>query len=277
MRLSAGDWQADIAPESGGAVAALSWRGGDVLRPTPAGTTAIFDFACFPLVPYANRIAHGRFAFAGEAVAIPRNHPRQAHPLHGVGWRYAWEAAHVAGDAATLTHRHAGDEHWPWRYAARQEFRLSPDGLRVSLYLTNEDTRPMPASLGLHPYFPSAGVTALRFAADGVWLADDACLPRAHAPADALGDWRAGAPVRRGTLVDHCYTGWDGLAVIARQGGDVRLEGEGTEFLHVYMPPGEDFFCAEPVTAMPDAFNQGTPMTLAPGETRSIAMAILRG
>ena len=50
--------------------------------------------ACFPLVPYANRIANGRFAFAGDEVQLRRNWDRDPHPLHGQGWRSAWTIEH---------------------------------------------------------------------------------------------------------------------------------------------------------------------------------------
>jgi aldose 1-epimerase len=45
------------------------------------------------------------------------------------------------------------------------------------------------------------------------------------------------------------------------------------DFLVLYTPPGEPFFCAEPVSNITDAFNrleEGTGcMVLAPGESRS--------
>ena len=78
----------------------------------------------------------------------------------------------------------------------------------------------------------------------------------------------------RADLVDHCYTGWGGRAVIARHDGDVVLTADGAPALHVYVPPGEDFFCAEPVTAMPDAVNRGEAAVLAPGARMAIGMRI---
>jgi aldose 1-epimerase len=87
------------------------------------------------------------------------------------------------------------------------------------------------------------------------------------------------SPTRWGTLlrpdlVDHCYTGWPGTARITRVEGDIVLEADGAAALHVYVPPGQDFFCAEPVTAMPDAVNRGEAETLAPGDRTRIAMKI---
>ena len=68
--LAASDWTTVLRPELGGSVASLTWKGRDVLRPTPAEATDPLQTACFPLVPYANRIAGGRFAFGGREAVL---------------------------------------------------------------------------------------------------------------------------------------------------------------------------------------------------------------
>ncbi len=271
-RLKAGDWALEAAPDRGGAILSLTRAGRDVLRPTPAVIADPFDLACFPLVPYANRIASGAFLWDGEAVELPRNHVAQAHPLHGIGWLVPWTVEAADERSVTMRLVHPGDAAWPWAFSAEQRLVLSADGLAATLEVANDGERAMPVSLGFHPYFAAA--ETLRFAASGVWLADDEMLPAKHALADALGDWSAGGALVRADLVDHCYTGWRGRAVIARADGDVVLTAEGARALHVYVPPRKDFFCAEPVTAMPDAVNRGEAATLAPGERMAIGMRI---
>lgn len=274
LGLARGGWEAELLPELGGALTRLTRNGADILRPTPADAAHPFETACFPLVPYANRIADGRFAFAGEQHAVPRNCPDQAHPLHGVGWLRAWEVTHATPDEAVLVHRYAGGTDWPWAYVAEQRVALSETGLRVTLAITNADVRPMPVSLGLHPYFAKEGVTSLRFASDGVWRIDAAFLPTEPARADLFGDWSEGQGLERGALIDNSFSGWSGEALLTRDEGAIRLTGEGTPFLHLYLPPGQPFFCAEPVSAMPDALNRAEPHVLAPGERATVAMEI---
>lgn len=274
MKLAAGTWTLTLAPELGGAITALRRQGEDVLRPAPAGATEPFLLASFAMVPYANRIAHGRFAADGTHYALAPNHDGQDHPLHGVSWLHPWnvEASDVA--SATLVHRHAADATWPWSYRAEQHFALSGDGLSIALTLISEDDRPMPASLGFHPYFPVSEGMALRFDADAVWLRDEQCLPSTLAAADSFGNWGRGGPVRGAPFIDNSYVGWTGTARITRADGDLLLVGENTPVLHLYTPPGEPFFCVEPATSMPDAFNRSTPILLEPGQQYRIGMAI---
>lgn len=274
MRLAAGDWAAELRPAAGGAIASLSRRGVDILRPTPEDATDPLAFASFPLVPYANRIGGGAFEVEGVRHLLPCNYPRQLHPLHGVGWLSKW-SVEAADDAhVTLLHRHDGDAAWPWRYAATQRFALDPTGLTVALELENCDARAMPASLGFHPYLVRSGVRAIAFDAAGLWQVDTALLPVAHVAADTLGDWSAGAALDRADLIDHCYTGWAGTVRIDRADGAITLTGSGTPMLHLYLPPDAPFFCAEPVSAMPNAVNHGAADRLQPGECRTIAMTI---
>jgi aldose 1-epimerase len=275
LKLIAEEWALEAAPERGGAILSLTLGGRDVLRPTPAVIADPFDVACFPLVPYANRIAHGAFAWDGETIRLPSNHPNQLHPLHGIGWLRSWSVIASSATSIAMRMTHSGDETWPWAFTAEQRLDLSSTGLTATLDLVNDDDRTMPVSLGFHPYFAMA--ETLTFNAKEVWLTDNQMLPTRRAAADALGDWASGGALTRPDLVDHCFVGWQGRASVARDDATIVLAADGAPALHVYVPPGQDFFCAEPVTAMPDAVNRGEAATLAPGERFRVVMTIQEG
>ena len=90
VRLQAGGLALELAPEVGGSVASFTADGRPVFRSTPEGYGDVLQAACFPLVPYSNRVFDGAFAFRGREVRLARNNPPQRHPLHGLGWRSAW-------------------------------------------------------------------------------------------------------------------------------------------------------------------------------------------
>lgn len=89
MEIGAGDYRLAAAPNVGGSIRRFD-SGAAVLR--PAAGPSILDAACFPLVPFSNRIAHGRFAVAGQEVGLRPNFPSadHPHPLHGFGWLLPW-------------------------------------------------------------------------------------------------------------------------------------------------------------------------------------------
>lgn len=276
LKLAAGAWTAELLPACGGSIASLRLDGVDILRPTPASTRQVLDTASFPLVPYANRIANGRFEFEGRAIELPRNFGDHPHPLHGVGWLAAWQVAERSDRSATLTLDHAGDAAWPWAFRAVQQADLDAQGLTLRLTLSNLGDTTMPAGLGFHPYFPASVATRLKAQFSQAWLSDAEQIPSEAVSPGHFGNWADGDVVRRKALVDHCHAGWDGIARIEQPGHVVTLQATGAKWLHLYMPPGEPFFCVEPVSHLPDAVNRpGHDMApLKPGDEMSIEMRI---
>lgn len=273
--LKAGGSEVTLLPRLGGSIGSFTVDGRAVMRPTPADAASPLDTACFPLVPYANRIADGRFTFAGRDYALPVNVDGFEHPLHGLGWLKQWTVAEQSEDSAVLTCAHAADSDWPWTWAAAQRFDLADGALRVVLEVTNRSGEAMPCGLGQHPYFVREDGAKLTFTASGVWLSDERMIPVETAPADAFGDFAEGSAPLPDTLTDNCWFGWNGHATW----GDVEVSSPEAGFVHVYAPPGEDFLCIEPTSQMPDALSQpdfaaagGT--VLRPGETMALAMEI---
>jgi aldose 1-epimerase len=281
LTLEAGPMRLELAPGLGGAVTALTGAGVPWLRPTPADAADVLQTACFPLVPFANRIAHGRVAFGGRRATLPPNLPGDPHPLHGEGWRGAWTVERATRDHAVLAFA-SGAGAWPWRYVARQSFRLDPRGVTIRLEMINTDAVAAPGGLGFHPYFPHPDQARLTAQADGIWLTDAEHLPTRHVANGFLADWRRGAEVAGERLIDYCHTGWTGEARIDLGSTRLRLTASPElSYLHVYAPPGEDFFCVEPVSHRPDALNGPDPVAagvrvLAPGETLAAEMRIER-
>lgn len=276
LTLQAGDWRLALDPALGGSAAALTWRGEDVLRRTPSGTSDPLQTACFPLVPFANRIANGHFSFQGKEVRLPVLDAFAPHALHGFGWRMPWRGEQAGPDRASMTcSAPAGD--WPWAWSARQDMHVRPGSVVLQLSLTNDSDTPMPAGLGFHPYFLTGPDSRIAFAATSVWLTGEDEIPSRVVPARDLADWSGGPRIADRPPVDHCYADWSGGARIDTVAGPVTLMASGRR-LHVFTPRGAGYACLEPVTHRPDAVHgaAGEMPVLGPGEATEIWMAIQR-
>jgi aldose 1-epimerase len=271
LELAAGDYRLVLQPERGGSVAGFHWRGKPVFR--PACGPSVLDSACFPLVPFSNRIAHGRFRFGGRQVALAPNFPGSdhPHPLHGFGWLAAWDVIEQGDAAAVLEYRHAAGE-WLWAFRAVQRFALTAAGLEMSLELRNQSAEPMPGGIGFHPYFPRDSDTLYRGLHRGEWHNSPDCLPQALACESEPIDWWNGRPVGS-RHVDTVYTGRKGPLVISWPSQSMTLvmqPSEALPFTVVYTPEAGDYFCVEPVSNSTDAFNRKGEghafQGLAPGE-----------
>lgn len=279
IEMSDGDYTMAIDPACGGSAASLAWRGQPILR-SQSGL-GVLNSACFPLVPFCNRIADNRFAFAGREVMLPPNHPGNPHDLvlHGFGWTSSWAVEEAESARARISLDHpAGD--WPWPFRAEQTFALDDDAALFELALTNLSGEPMPAGLGFHPYFPVDDTTYYTGLHKGEWQADERILPGELAVREEPIDWWHGSPIGARQL-DTVYTGREGPLTIEWRRRSIGAEIGFTpdlQFTHVYVPPTGDYCCVEPVSQIGDAFNHPHEdrgfRTLAPGETWAVAMTL---
>jgi aldose 1-epimerase len=270
LSLRTGRLAVDLAPSAGGSIARFTaGESIDVLR--PASTDAIAsgrgnNASCYPLVPFSNRIANGRLAVDGVEFFLEPNWPGVRHPMHGDGWARPWKVERHDGHSADLAYGHDGREGWPFRYRARQSFRLEDDRLVVGMSIENLEARPVPAGLGLHPFFTRDADTELACQTRAVWRTDAEVLPIERIAVPPEWDFAVSRPVD-GVVLDNCFDGWNGHAMITWPRYGLRLDLTASEpFRHlvIYVPKGSGYFCVEPVSHASGAVGQSL---LAAGAT----------
>lgn len=294
-------WQVGLVPATGGCVAygrvriAGEWV--DVLRPTPEdawGEKA--ETASFPLVPWSNRIAQGRFEWAGRNHQLRINFP-DGTAIHGTGWEFPWRVADATPTSVALefVSREVFGVNFPWSFTARFDYKLDGDRFTWHMAITNDDHETFPAGIGHHPYFMRALTTESGEALGGeaqlqlncaTCYPVVACLPTgAPAPVSGRKDFTAMKPLGA-DFMDGCFTSRTSstLATIDYPGA-LTLDVEAGALLEhavVYLPVDVPYFALEPVTNANDGFNledagnQGTGVFLVqPGETRSTSFTLV--
>lgn len=269
MRLHDGALEAVVLPETGGGLAAFNWIGPGgplpLMRPLSSSisTPDPNQLACYPLVPWSNRIGHGRFSFDGHAFQVAPNYPGEPHPIHGDGWLSAWSVLDSRIDTLSLGLDRSASS--PFSYVAGMSYTLQADALSVDLWVENRGATRMPFGLGLHPWFDRTPGVRLQAPAAGMWTAAPDVLPLGHGvpPPDASFQQLAPLPQR---LIDNCFDGWSGVAQIRWDDRGVCLHIETSPRLPYYVlfcPPLKPVFCFEPVTHPIDAFNLPEPFERA--------------
>lgn len=254
LSLRAGRLMVDLAPSAGGSIVRFTaGESIDVLRPASAEAIASGrgnNASCYPLVPFSNRIANGRLDIGGQEIVLAPNWPGLRHPMHGDGWARPWTVERRDDRFAALTYMHDGREGWPFRYRARQSFRLEDDRLVVGMSIENLEGRAVPAGLGLHPFFTCDADTELACRTRGVWRTDAEILPTERIAVPPEWDFAVSRPVD-GVILDNCFDGWDGHAMVTWPRRNLRLDLTATEpFRHlvIYIPKASRHFCVEPVS-----------------------------
>lgn len=258
MVLRAGLLEVQLLPALGGCILRFD-RVADgqrqpLLRDADATITQVLDAACFPLVPFANRIRGGTFSCDGRTIVLKPNMAGDSSPLHGQGWQASWQVVDAAEDHAGLSFHHRAGE-WPWDYEAKQSIRLDADGLSLELTCRNLSAMRMPCGLGFHPYYPCTDGTVLDTQVASAWTVDAATLPVDNVPARGRYDLRD----RRicGQALDNGFDGWSGVAAMAwpGQGASLRLSSPDAARFQVYSPMEGGTFVAEPVQNANAALN----------------------
>jgi aldose 1-epimerase len=285
LQLVSGDSALLLCPDTGGAVARFRWRGRDILRPASdedIGSGNARRLGMFPLLPYSNRVEDGVLQTRRGPRTLRLNVDGEQHSMHGFGWQRAWQVEDFTRDSALLTLEHVGDADWPFACRARQTISLANDTLSVTLWLHNSGDEEMPAGLGFHPYFPARPDVRLQAGWREVWTMNEHKLPVAPVAVPAQSDFSA-ARALDGWHSDHCYTGWDGTAILDY--GDYRVQvssDEDVTRLVCFAPDdGRPIIAIEPVTHINNAVAleaRGAPDTgirwLAPGEEMTLSIAI---
>jgi len=280
--IAAGDYQATVT-QLGAGLRELRHRGHEVITGyaaddlPPAGAGQL-------LVPWPNRIDHGRYDFAGHSFQLDLSEPARGNAIHGLTRWATWQLAEQSGEHVELSLRLLGQPGYPFCLELRAGYRLTAAaGLEVSITARNAGSEPAPYGTGSHPYLRAGSLVdecELLLPAACWQPADDRGIP-AGPPQDVTGspyDFRARRLIGS-TSLDHAFTA---LASDADGRSWTRLCGPAAE-VALWAGPGYGWLqvftgdplspqarrralAVEPMTCPPNAFVSGTDLlTVAPG------------
>ena len=276
--LSTGDSRLVLVPDVGGGIGELVIGGRKILRGASPSDLAPNDpllLGEFPMTPWVNRVAGGAFVWRGQRIDVSGAPVNEALGLHGFGWRMPWRTEAATETYAELALDWPGGAIWPLACRTVRRFWLTPSAALMQMEIQNRCSGPMPAALGWHPYFPSAGATLQTIVAAG-WATDSRMVPSERSLPDVVQALTRGAKVSDLAL-DTCFDGWSCEAHIHYPTHQVAVRAEGCGYLQIYTPSGTGHFCLEPQTAMPDALNRGASAglrVLAPGRAMQVSMRL---
>ena len=282
-----------LIPEFGLTVSAVVLRGAGRLIPVLDGYLERKDllkddaYRGVHLIPFASRIADGRFVFEGRSLQLPVNDPAFAGAIHGFWRDRSMSLAGASVDDEGITARFSSSYRgevagYPFPFEAAFACRLrGSEGVSFTIEVTNTGSGTMPLSVGWHPYWRlDAPVDDLIV---GLPVLERILLNDRMVPSGERTDARdlaAGVPLAGkhfdgifrvdpggGRAVTRLRNPLSGLSLdLWQETGRDKFN-----YLVVYTPPDRRSVALEPLTSNVDAFNNGEGLiVLAPG-------AIFRG
>jgi len=154
-----GEIEVGILPELGARLHRLRVAGRDLLR-TPADPAehrrSPFLWGGYVMAPWCNRIEAGPVALGSRLIHPGSNFP-DGTAIHGQVYARPWEP-----QADGSFRVRGGGDGWPWEYEAGLRVEVAGWSVRLELELVNRAEDPMPAGLGLHPWFRRPVLVAIR-------------------------------------------------------------------------------------------------------------------
>ena len=246
-----------VLSSAGGSLSYLKFKGEDLLRPSSSQETEANQSALFPMLPYASFIQEGRFPYFGIVRTVEKNSPFSKFPMHGDVWRANLNLEEQSETSLVLSYHHDKKQGFPFSYDAKVKYTLRENIFEVVLTLKNNSVLPMPFGMGLHPFFKREADTFVQFEADKIWFrGDDPILGHPYtAPANL--NFKDGHQIS-GNGMNISFGSWNSRATVSYPSKNISVDilaDNSFRHLILYAPKGKDFFCLEPVTNTPDAFN----------------------
>lgn len=276
LKFSSDVLEVAVLPRVGARLHRIRAFGQDLLR-TPFRAAAHeldpFFWGAYVMAPWCNRLDARRTRFGNRWVNLPANFP-DGSAIHGQVYARPWQ---VDG-RGRLSIRGGGDA-WPWEYEVRMRIVVSGAGLHIGLELSNVDNEPMPAGLGIHPWFRKP----LEFAIHGRQVMPDNLDPSSPLQA-AVGEFDLRG---LGDVPDDMDATWTDLADPAvellwpRKSRAVMHLAARRRFVVAASPAALDAIAVEPQTHAPYGLSRllgrqpGGLALLEPGETMSLQIGFL--
>lgn len=275
LRVAGDGISAELLPRVGARLHRLRAFGHDLLRtPDDPATHAgdPFFWGAYVMAPWANRLHAAPMRAAGRVVDLAPNFA-DGSAIHGQVYDRPWrrEGSHL-GIAA-------GGDGWPWRYELESDVEATGDRLRLTLALHNASDTPMPAGLGLHPWWRRPVEVAIPARSVYPTTSDSQPLPE---PVTGDLDRRLPGPLADGT--DAAWTDLEGPSVELRWPAlgvalDMRAIGP-TPHVVAASPPELDAVAVELQTHAPQGLRRlerGEPGAMAlvpPGGSISLTIEL---
>ncbi len=268
-----------IDPADGGRIVSLLIAGVERILPKAlarARAPALY-WGCYPMVPWAGRLSHGRIPTNDGEVRLDANLPPSS--IHGLGFDKSWEIVERSEAAVTMRCELRGLG-WPFGGHALQTMRMRASGLELELWVGGY-TKAGPAGLGWHPWFmrPPSGDLSLRIDGSEVLVLDADSVPTGEVRPVGPGEDLRSGPLLGDRRLDHVYVRTTGPAIVRWPDLELHIEyGNSLRTVVVHTPP--EGVCVEPQTMWPNApllaaagVSDTGMRTLAPGTSLSASEA----
>lgn len=242
------------------------------------------------LAPFPNRIKDGQYAFEGKTYQLPINQVKEQNAMHGLLFdkTFKIESMQTKNNQAylTLSYLYKGDaDGYPFPFKCKVSYIWNPEQfLNISVSIENTGQTALPAGFGWHPYFTFPDVVdklALQLNCTHQYKVDERMIPTMETQTF---DGFQNINLINETQFDDCFALPQNKTIATT----LKDKNNGIElsiiletgkhqynYIQIYTPKDRKSIALEPMTCMPDAFNNGEGLwKLQPEEKIEVAFKL---
>jgi len=245
------------------------------------------------LFPFPNRIADGKYNFNNQVYQLTLNFPQENNAIHGLLFDEEFKIVDkqdgATGSMLILEYEAKEAKGYPFRYYFKTLYRLRENnGFECEIQVTNLMDHPIPVAHGWHPYFKlgesQINDLQLQFQAKNILKVDKRNIP--------TGESISYNKFNKLTTIldinlDNCFRLSEenerAETIIMNKSSDFGYkiwQETGSykyNYLQIYTPPHRKSIAIEPMTCIPDAFNNKEGLIiLSPSESFSVIWGITK-
>ena len=242
------------------------------------------------LFPFPNRINKGQYSFEGKNYQLAVNFPAEGHAIHGLVCESAFdivnETANEHEASVELQYNYNGSNSaYPFKYKLTVLFSLSEKGFACKTTVENIDNKEIPLGDGWHPYFKlesKLNDLFVKIPSAQIVLVNEKMIPNGLTSSS---DQFTKLTKIDESKFDTCYKleekeGRQQVELVNEKEKVQLVVWQETgknkyNYVQIYTPPSRDCIAIEPMTCMPDAFNNKNGLiVLKPKEILNLAFGV---
>jgi len=230
------------------------------------------------LFPFPNRIFGGSYEFQGSQYQLMKNYVQEGNACHGLllERKFMYEM-HTESEqearVAFVTELLGDDEGYTFKCQVRVSFVYTRQSFSIETEIVNTDDKEIPVGLGWHPYFKigeDIGDLYLTIPDAELWQQST----KEFHPVSYSGN----EPLRR-KFMDFCFRYKTGEVSIEDKKLGIKLtfeSGKAFPYVQVYTPSHRKYIAIEPMTCVPDSFNNKVGLKILNKKDRWITKCAIK-
>lgn len=262
FHISNSNISAKIYPNLGASIQELVFNDIQILSHCNDNSTSYLEeYYNALLFPFAGRVEDGRYEHQKKTFQLDLNDTQHHNALHGLVYDKAFKciSKEVSSTHAAITFEYisSGSSHgFPFKFRLQPYYHFSEEGMQLHMKIENLDDISFPFQMGWHPYFRTKNINqdSIEIHSNKAYTTNKRLIPDEPQNFNPESIQPIGA--------QHLDTSYQLTAPFVHYKSHdyeltLELKNQDHHFLQLYTPEDRKSISIEPMTALPNAFNNG--------------------